>query len=1299
MKRKISLYIGNKPADLSTDSLVQMSYTAEDLSDPAIVKNSYSQQVTLPATRNNDAIFGGIFRADRRTIGGDGSTGANFSPLVRTPFVIYDEAGELLESGYIKLDSITAKDGSPAYVITLYGGLGSFFYTLSYDDEGNEMTLGNLPLIGETADEQIEFTINKETVSDAWAALRNNTAGQWQVINFAPAYNGLPDGEFDADKAVGDPVTVGGEDKYEDQDSNKTYTLYDDNALYDLGEEFTEWETKDLRSYLQRPVASVKGLIEGISNLVKIHGFTMELDPVFFSSINPYYSKAWMTLPLLSTVEQKAEEGTLKISGNVVSDEIYVGRGGTAASRILTPSLTISDANVNASVKLRPALGSTKLSPSYVLYLTRDGVRLDDVGTVLFAQLILKDASGRLVGGSKLQIFMTDHLYAQPSAEELVQMAGVLYYSQYGINETIVYDKLHSCPPLSADMDWWATTEGATLEASGYGATTAEVFLLGAVIKENNGGYDFYDEHPIYVSRGDDSRPDILQYMDGWGGIIENASLAYKTQGGLRSGSKVTQVSMFADTMTPAAFLLSYSKMFGLSYVYDKGTKVVKLMTRNALYDGEVVDLQTRIDRSKEIKTTPMAMSTKWLSFSPGDIGGEYTEFYKQKYGRGYGEQRVNTGYDFNADTKDVLESMDFDGGAEVLEKSKYFNNVTFKGFNHTPSPFLNGKATYRLYYEHNPEDYVELEGLTPDHTASITPFNELSTYDAIPKLQCHGQDNSGISGSGILLFHRGCAADDEQAAAAYARFIITDDSSAMYDLNDKACWELSDGILAANMPIFGRHFMDGSEIMYSMDFGTPAELDIPFVTVREDAFVYARSWQKYIEDRYNVDTRVRSAYVDLRGIQVGEHLLRKFYFADNAIWTLNKISNYLLTGVGTTQCEFVKVQDRKAYTEGQLIDTYYLTLNGSAGDISVDVVVDGGQTDITYNTNGTLQILSYSGDAIRNAVISGSVISIYSDLNTSSEQRAGQVIVTLKESPRIKRTITVVQAGAVTPTLKLDFDEAMPWAATRHTVGIINTSDIDIKVWSLPSWFISVHTPFTIEQGRTYRMGIYENDSEDTRTGIIDIRDEYGRYKTDVEVSQKGVTSYDPSVSFSETLPWSTYDAPITMTNNGNVDLEVISIPDWFLYTGVPHDLPQGEIFAFGISQNTTGEFRSGTVGMRYQNATGQYVDYNVEVSQKGTNTRMVIIDASIDPSLAGQDVIASFEVVGDGATGEGSVQIADNNTISLTFEQVSSYLGIEGIEYCGGDTLRVMLPDYGYLGDGIIPYETGDVHIVLKK
>ena len=51
MRRKIRLYIGDSEVDLSTDSLVLMNYKADDLNNPAIVKNSYSQQVTLPSTR------------------------------------------------------------------------------------------------------------------------------------------------------------------------------------------------------------------------------------------------------------------------------------------------------------------------------------------------------------------------------------------------------------------------------------------------------------------------------------------------------------------------------------------------------------------------------------------------------------------------------------------------------------------------------------------------------------------------------------------------------------------------------------------------------------------------------------------------------------------------------------------------------------------------------------------------------------------------------------------------------------------------------------------------------------------------------------------------------------------------------------------------------------------------------------------------------------------------------------------------------------------------------------------------
>ena len=114
---------------------------------------------------------------------------------------------------------------------------------------------------------------------------------------------------------------------------------------------------------------------------------------------------------------------------------------------------------------------------------------------------------------------------------------------------------------------------------------------------------------------------------------------------------------------------------------------------------------------------------------------------------------------------------------------------------------------------------------------------------------------------------------------------------------------------------------MSGNKVNVSLDFGIPAEIDIPGITHPSGTTVYDRGWAKYLADRYNVDTKVVKCNVDWRGIQVGEHLLRNFYYFDGAIWVLNKITNHDITGYGTTQCEFVKVQSKTNYTYGQNYD------------------------------------------------------------------------------------------------------------------------------------------------------------------------------------------------------------------------------------------------------------------------------------------------------------------------------------------------------------------------------------------
>ncbi|MBR6640306.1 MAG: hypothetical protein IKL35_08105, partial [Muribaculaceae bacterium] len=65
MKRNVYLYIDGQLADIDKQTLIQMNYTMEELTNPTIVKNSYSQKVKLKGTAQNNRIFGAMYRLDR----------------------------------------------------------------------------------------------------------------------------------------------------------------------------------------------------------------------------------------------------------------------------------------------------------------------------------------------------------------------------------------------------------------------------------------------------------------------------------------------------------------------------------------------------------------------------------------------------------------------------------------------------------------------------------------------------------------------------------------------------------------------------------------------------------------------------------------------------------------------------------------------------------------------------------------------------------------------------------------------------------------------------------------------------------------------------------------------------------------------------------------------------------------------------------------------------------------------------------------------------------------------------------
>lgn len=122
----------------------------------------------------------------------------------------------------------------------------------------------------------------------------------------------------------------------------------------------------------------------------------------------------------------------------------------------------------------------------------------------------------------------------------------------------------------------------------------------------------------------------------------------------------------------------------------------------------------------------------------------------------------------------------------------------------------------------------------------------------------------------------------------------------------------------------------------------------------------------------------------------------------------------------------------------------YYLTLNGSAGDISINIEAAAKQNRVSWSSNGTPQILSYSGDAVALAEVDAYAVNIYSYANTTSEQRTGQVTVYLKEAPSIERKIVVIQEAAAAERMVI---------IDVHACGVEAGDNIELMFELTTSW------------------------------------------------------------------------------------------------------------------------------------------------------------------------------------------------------------------------------------------------------
>lgn len=962
MVENVKLYINGKLVEFSTDPKILFTYQVKDYNNPTVVKNSFSKTLTIDGTPNNNDIFGHYWNLERFLMG-SGEGGAFFNSSKKAPFQLFIGA-DLYEEGYCKLDNISRNGSDIKYSVTLYGGLGDFFFNLSTTDDGNEKKLSDLTYMPSGDTNEFDFTVNIDTVNTAWNALKNGTRGKWQYINFMPAYNGKPE-DFDADKVIINLSGTSLNARVKNADDGKYYTPKQGFTVGTLPNEMTEWDVRDLRSYLQRPCIKMSSIINACCNPTQNGGYTVNLDPDFFNNNNPYWKDTWLSLPMVGNLEYSSEAQILDGAELIASDTTGDTNGLMYQDiRFDLGEINGNISNITVNAKIKPTYAYTDYDKtSYVWFWNWNG---DDYHSgwwclgSLFCQLIAVNGD-TVVGASDVYNLTTPirhngHLWYghnghYPESNEydsstgLRKMGNGTQYIPY-MNKPI-YSVLGKFTPngfvtetsyTSAASTYSNTPRTFTFSINNIGTNVTGlkmVYYWGATADKIK-----HAELPNRLVAATDNVSDgeHLPYDDGWFTMnntystvtLENHKLelvshnlsAVMGESLGRTGTKINKQLLLNTESTPCDYLLSYCKMFGLHFTKEIGSKTINILTRKSFYNrSDIVDLSNYIDLSKQVDIQPIMFKSKWYQFLQEKDETQLQQKYLTAKGVEYGSKVLDTGYEFSADKVDLLEDNCIKSGIECLEKSKWFT-----AYNNDDSlrPWMSVGLKYVLWNGADEFEYNAGIGNTGD----IMPINEgegMKYYDIFPKLQFHDSDNGPTDGNNCLVFLSGFKKVNSGRSNPLT-YILSDDSVYQTEMNEGTpCWLFTKYETVNNkrlcyklsqIPVFERYLTsnNGGVISKSLDFGSAQELYIPNYTLTDNTNIYYGYWRTYLNDLFDVNTKQMTAYLRI-DTNPGLEWIRRFYWYDNAMWVINKISDWNPASYDTVKVELVKVQDLLNYS------------------------------------------------------------------------------------------------------------------------------------------------------------------------------------------------------------------------------------------------------------------------------------------------------------------------------------------------------------------------------------------------
>ena len=894
------LFINGQRADIDRNTVITFNYSAQDTDNPTAVKSTYSKTVELLGTENNNRIFNNIFDLRQHSL--------TFHSNKRTPFVLY--SGGKQQRGYLKLDSVQKNTDGVVYRCTLVGEISDFFFNLAYNDKGEKRTFASLryyftdesgKAMGDREDTHPIFTWDKDYITGSWSELYayspdSPTVNPRHVITAAPVYHGYAE-DTDCKKML---VWY---DSLTPEQKNMIplpsgYDIYDKTGgwfVMENSREMDEFEARDLKSYSQCPAVKCSFLLDAISREENNGGYRVVWDDEITNS--PYYQDTWVIMPKIDFGEN-AGEADFPFTGIDVQNP-YDGYS-EAAYPVPT------EAKVDLS-----SLDSVNLSLTLNLQLT-----LDKPYDNLYTSYKLRDDSYYVYGGFAIRLKVMSSsgtVYSRTHFLTTKTGDGADEGFDWGSNVTDIYGRLAreiGCEEKDITVqqvdfavnDAYATLkEGVDITMPVPSGDGIKVEMLIKYVQVN----DYGKWRPMATRTGTHEYV-FVNYQCTPMLVEDNTNGIYGSVPPKLQRTTVRKKTLFASLCSPFDFLLSFVKLMGLKVIPEG--KRIHILPRNRYYTGEVMRLDGLVDLAKGIDIEPVLTQYKWHKYGVDTPESYAGSLYKKKTDNPYGQLMVDTGYQFNNDTKEIMQGVVFENAIPYMLNSIYFNDKL------TPTPMLS--PTFNVEFFDSGTDVKTVGGLSLSEQI-------YRVYDSMPKLCLFDKDYKQSDFKNILAFFTGMDNTRE--------YYVSDALQECEDYAGGQCYIYNpDGLLPngqrvtvkadAGIPCFTKYKADSTgKYTFSLDFKKPEYTFLGDDSVySESSTIYERFFKRYVEDMYNPENRKVTLSCFLHGEP--NELLRRFYYFDGAYWVMEKLSDYCYTSDIPQKVTLVRINNTANYTDNELV-------------------------------------------------------------------------------------------------------------------------------------------------------------------------------------------------------------------------------------------------------------------------------------------------------------------------------------------------------------------------------------------